>query len=126
VCASVAYDQNGPDADTQRMACENCCYGLKFGGFGPLNDACVCGNPVPGDGAVCAAQNTSQPVCEACCENAGFAEGSSSKTTCYCEGSSTLCASPTGDFNACGICCTEHGYLSYGGLANPPTCICSY
>lgn len=118
VCANVVYDDNAPDSFAQRATCNTCCNEAQFDSFGSYGGTCMCATPVPANTSVC--PQSAPAACTACCNNAGFAAGNGTDTACFCWGTSALC--PSADSaDACRICCTEHGYLSWGGA---PPCTC--
>jgi hypothetical protein len=117
VCASVVYEFEGPDATAQRTMCELCCHQAQFDSFGAYKDKCMCGTSVPANASIC--PQSTAGVCTSCCNTAGYPRSSSTSTTCYCSG--LQCASG-GDTISCLNCCTEHGYLAWGG---PDKCVCT-
>lgn len=120
VCASVAYEQDGPSSAEQRAACQVCCNQAEFNSFGSYEGKCLCATPVPADSSVCP-QSTAE-VCTTCCNEAGFAVANRTSAGCFCYGTGTLCANAAGDPNLCRLCCTEHGYLAWSSSSKQCTC----
>lgn len=117
-CASVVYVDEGPDSAAQRSMCNQCCNQASFDSFGSYNDKCMCGTSVKANETIC--PQSTDAACKTCCVGAGYPQSTTTSTTCYCYGfdcGSGL--STTGCLN----CCTEHGFLAWGGYNDK--CVCT-